>query len=137
VLEAGEATLIHIAAHTIPTSGGAALQLSDGLLDAAAVLDHGVAAGAIVLLTCSSAPITSRDELAPLASAFIAAGAHTVVASRWAVSDTVARSFAQLFYRANGVVNPVQAAAAAQRELMRQHVAVDQWSTFAVIGGLP
>jgi tetratricopeptide (TPR) repeat protein len=137
VLDAGDATLIHIAAHTVPTQAGAALRLADGLLDAGAVLDHGVAAGAIVLLTCSSAPITSRDELAPLASAFLAAGAHTVVASRWAVADDVARKFARTFYRANGVAEPVQATAVAQRELVRQHVPVEQWSTFAIIGGLP
>ncbi len=137
VLDAGEATLIHIAAHTVATDTGPALRLSDGLLDAGTVLDHGVAAGAIVLLTCSSAPITSRDELAPLSSAFIAAGAHTVIASRWAVPDDVARSFARMFYEANGVANPVAAVAAAQRELVRRHVPVEQWATFALIGGLP
>jgi CHAT domain-containing protein len=141
VLDARDATLIHVAAHTVPTQTGAALRLSDGLLDASTVLDHGVTAGAIVLLTCSSAPITSRDELAALASAFIAGGAHTVVASRWAVDDIVARRFARLFYAANGLQDPVRAAAIAQRELARQTapaaVPVEQWSTFAVVGGLP
>jgi CHAT domain-containing protein len=137
VLDARDAKVIHIAAHTVATQAGPALRLADGLLDAGAVLDHGVAAGAIVLLTCSSAPITSRDELAPLASAFIAAGAHTVVASRWAVQDGIARSFAGMFYQANGEVDPVQAAAAAQRQLVQLKVPVEQWSTFAVLGGLP
>jgi tetratricopeptide (TPR) repeat protein len=137
VLGADNTTVIHIAAHTVATETGAALQLSDGLLDAGTVLDRGVAAGAIVLLTCSSAPITSRDELAPLASAFIAAGAHTVVASRWAVPDSIARSFAGMFYEANGVADPVAAVAMAQRELVRRHVPVEQWATFALIGGLP
>jgi tetratricopeptide (TPR) repeat protein len=141
VLDARDATLIHVAAHTVPTQTGAALRLSDGLLDASTVLDHGVTAGAIVLLTCSSAPITSRDELAALASAFIAGGAHTVVASRWAVDDIVARQFARLFYAANGLEDPVGAAAIAQRELARQTapaaIPVEQWSTFAVVGGLP
>jgi CHAT domain-containing protein len=141
VLEAHDATLIHIAAHTVPTQAGAALRLSDGLLDASTVLDHGVAPGAIVLLTCSSTPITSRDELAALASAFIAAGAHTVVASRWAVDDSIARQFARLFYAANGLEDPVRATAVAQRELARQQgaaaIPVEQWSTFAVVGGLP
>jgi CHAT domain-containing protein len=137
VLDAGDATLIHIAAHTVATETGAALRLSDGLLEAGTVLDHGVAAGSIVLLTCSSAPITSRDELAPLASAFLAAGAHTVVASRWSVPDDIARAFARKFYEANGLVDPVGAVAAAQRELVRRQVPVERWATFAVIGGLP
>jgi tetratricopeptide (TPR) repeat protein len=137
VLEAGDATVIHIAAHTVPTQTGAALLLADGLLDAGTVLDHGVAAGAIVLLTCSSAPIASRDELSALASAFLAAGAHTVIASRWSVDDKVAHAFARTFYQANGLFDPVQAVAVAQRALARDGIEVKQWSTFAVIGGLP
>src|SRR6185295_6986215 len=51
VLGAREATLIHVAAHTESTPAGSALRLSDGLLDANAVVDHGITAGAIVLLT--------------------------------------------------------------------------------------
>lgn len=137
VLDAGDATLIHIAAHTELTPVGAALRLSDGLLDAGAVLDHKVEAGAIVLLTCSSAAITSRDELAPLAAAFLAAGAHTVVASRWAVRDEVGRNFAKMFYEDNGVIDPVRAVASAQRRLAADGVPVAQWSTFSVVGGLP
>ena len=137
VLDADGATLIHVAAHTAPTSAGAALRLSDGLLDAGAVIDHGVTAGAIVLMTCLSDAITSRDELAPLASAFIAAGAHTVVASRWVVADQVARRFAELFYQANGALDPVRAVAIAQRELMHQRAQVKDWATFVVVGGLP
>lgn len=137
VLDARGATLIHVAAHTAFTAAGAALQLSDGLLDAGAVIDHGVTAGAIVLMTCSSDAITSRDELAPLASAFIAAGAHTVVASRWVVPDGVARSFAELFYQADGIADPVTAVARAQRTLMQKQVPVNDWATFVVVGGLP
>jgi tetratricopeptide (TPR) repeat protein len=137
VLDADGATLIHVAAHTASTAAGAALRLSDGLLDAGAVIDHGVTAGAIVLMTCLSDAITSRDELAPLASAFIAAGAHTVVASRWVVRDGVARTFAELFYQADGVRDPVRAVAKAQRELMRKQVPVNDWATFVVVGGLP
>lgn len=137
VLDAAGATLIHVAAHTAPTAAGAALRLSDGLLDAGAVIDHGVTAGAIVLMTCLSDAITSRDELAPLASAFIAAGAHTVVASRWKVPDGVARDFAERFYQANGDRDPVRAVATAQRQLMRKQVPVKDWATFVVVGGLP
>lgn len=132
-----DATLIHIAAHTESTPVGSALRLADGLLDAGAVIDHGIPGGAVVLLTCSSAAISSRDELAPLAAAFVAAGAHTVVASRWAVRDDVGRQFAKVFYQENGVVDPVRAVAAAQRRLAAARVEIGQWATFAVIGGLP
>lgn len=137
VFGAAGATLIHIAAHTAPTTAGAALQMSDGLLDAGSVIDKGVTAGAIVLMTCSSDAVSGRDELAPLASAFVAAGAHTVVASRWVVPDGVARRFAELFYQANGLADPVGAVAGAQRQLVKAHVPVKDWATFAVVGGLP
>jgi tetratricopeptide (TPR) repeat protein len=137
VLGDSQATLIHIAAHTELTLTGSALRLADGLLDANAVIDHGITAGAIVLLTCSSAAITSRDELAALAAAFVAAGARTVVASRWAVQDDIGRRFAKVFYEENGVNDPVRAVAIAQRRLASQGVAIAYWSTFAVIGGLP
>lgn len=137
VFGAAGATLIHIAAHTAPTTAGAALQMSDGLLDAGSVIDQGVTAGAIVLMTCSSDAVTGGDELAPLASAFVAAGAHTVVASRWVVPDDLARRFAELFYQANGLADPVGAVAGAQRQLVKEHVPVKDWATFAVVGGLP
>jgi len=88
-------------------------------------------------LTCSSAAITSRDELAALAAAFVAAGAHTVVASRWSVEDEVGRNFAKVFYEENGINDPVRAVAIAQRKLAARGVEIAQWSTFAVIGGLP
>ena len=101
-----------------------------------AVIDHGVTAGAIVLMTCSSDAVTSRDELAPLASAFVAAGAHTVVASRWTVPDDTARRFARMFYEADGLADPVNAVAGAQRQLVKD-VPVKDWATFTVVGGLP
>jgi len=141
LLRASDVTLVHIAAHTEETPLGNAIVMSDGLLDAGTLLDNHVATGAIVLLTCSSAPITNRDELAAVAAAFVASGAHTVVASRWAIDDKVARSFAHYFYDNNGVADPVRAVAAAQRLLMTTKidgaaVPVEQWSSFAVIGGL-
>jgi CHAT domain-containing protein len=60
-----------------------------------------------------------------------------VIASRWSVDDKVAHAFARTFYQANGLVDPVQAVAVAQRALARDGIEVKQWSTFAVIGGLP
>jgi CHAT domain-containing protein len=89
-------------------------------------------------MTCSSdAAVTGREELAPLASAFVAAGAHTVVASRWTVPDDIARRFAQMFYQADGPVDPITAVAGAQRQLVKDHVPVKDWATFTVVGGLP
>lgn len=130
-----DAAVIHIAAHTVATPTGPALQLADGAIDASAVIEHGVRAGAIALLTCSSAA-ESRDELGSLANAFFAAGAHTVIASRWAVEDRVAQELAQLFYAGDGLADPARAVAAAQRVLIARGVSVAQWSTFLVTGGV-
>ena len=137
ILDASEATLLHIAAHTEPTVTGSALRLADGQLDAAAIIDRGINAGAVVLLTCSSAAVAGADELSSLASAFLAAGAHTVIAARWGIEDAVGREFAELFYRAGGIASPVDAVASAQRSLLANHVSVTQWSAFVVMGGVP
>ncbi|MEO7735572.1 MAG: CHAT domain-containing protein [Kofleriaceae bacterium] len=132
---AANAVLLHVASHTDNTARGAAIQLADGPVEAAAVLERPIHTRLVVLLGCSSARAKERDELAALAAAFMAAGAHTVVASLWAVDDAVARRFAHEFYLADGVQDPIRALAHAQRKLIEDGSRVDQWSTFVVLGG--
>jgi CHAT domain-containing protein len=133
---AANAWLLHVAAHTDAASNGPAIHLADGLLDAASVLEWPSAPRLVVLLGCSSARAKGRDELAPLTAAFLAAGSHTVVASLWAVDDTIAHRFAHELYRAGGTKDPIGALAKAQRALMQRGAPEAQWSTFVVVGGL-
>lgn len=132
-LEQGGATLLHVAAHTALTARGPALVLADGNVDSGEVLDHRVRADVVVLTGCAAADPRGRDELAPLASAFLAAGSGAVIASRWSVEDAVAQRFTRAFYAARGPEDPIAATAAAQRQLISEGVPVSAWSTFVVL----
>jgi len=134
VLAAGGGQLLHFAGHSEITPTGAALRLADGVLGAGELIDTGRAARVVVLTSCSSADPLDRDELGPLAIAFLAAGAETVVASRWAVEDAGAALFARAFYAAGGAEHPIRAVAAAQRELVARGVSEAIWSSFVVVG---
>jgi hypothetical protein len=134
VLTTGGAAVLHVASHTVATIDGRALQMADGTLSSGDILDHGIDAGTVVLASCASADALTRGELTPLASSFLAAGAHTVVGSRWSVKDVTALAFARAFYEAHGATDPVGATAVAQRQLIRQGVPATEWSTFVVIG---
>lgn len=134
VLAASHAPMLHIAAHTEVGPTGAALRLADGTLTAGDVLDSGLAPRLVVLSSCASADARDRDELGPLATAFLAAGAATVVATRWSVEDEVAPRFARAFYAADGARDPVRAVAAAQRDLAAAGFKPSTWAAFVVIG---
>lgn len=132
-LEQRGATVLHVAAHTALTARGPALVLADGKVDSGEVLDQRVRADVVVLTGCAAADPRGRDELAPLASAFLAAGSGAVIASRWSVEDAVAQRFTRAFYAARGTADPIAATAAAQRQLMSEGVPVSAWSTFVVL----
>jgi tetratricopeptide (TPR) repeat protein len=127
------ARVLHIAGHTELTPRGPALSLADGHLDSGEIIDQRLSADVVVLSSCATANPRDRDELAPVANAFLAAGAGAVVATRWAVEDAVARRFARTFYAAGGATHPVAATAAAQRQLIADNVAAQQWATFVVL----
>ena len=134
IREATSVELLHVAAHTERTALGPALAFADHLMTAGDIVDRGLPAGTVVLTSCASADAHDRSELGPIAVAFLAAGAHAVVASRWAVDDGVARTFARDFYAADGLRDPVAATASAQREMIRGGVPPSAWATFVVLG---
>jgi len=136
VLAAANASVLHIAAHTDARANGPQIRLAGGTIDAAAILAQPIAPRLVVVMSCGSARLEDRDELGALASAFIAAGAGTVVASRWTVDDALAARFAHAFYAAHGARDPIAALAAAQRQLRHEGVPAGQWATFVVVGGL-
>jgi tetratricopeptide (TPR) repeat protein len=126
--------LLHIAAHTERGGMGPVLKLAGGGVTAGDIIDRGIAARVVVLTSCAAADPRDRDELGPLAMAFLAAGSRAVVAARWSVDDDVARSFARAFYEADGLRDPVLGTARAQRELLRAGMPVASWATFVVLG---
>jgi CHAT domain-containing protein len=134
VLASDKPAILHIATHTTTTRLGAALVLADGPLGAGDILDHGIAANLVVLSSCASANALDRDELGPLASAFLAAGARTVVATRFAVRDDTALAFTRAFYAALPQLGAARAVAAAQRQLLVAGTPIGSWSNFVVAG---
>ncbi|HEY5934848.1 MAG TPA: CHAT domain-containing protein, partial [Kofleriaceae bacterium] len=134
VLSAGSLQVLHVASHARMTELGPVLVLADGDLPGGEIIDRGIAADVVILTSCASADPLDRDELGPLAAAFLAAGSRTVVASRWSVDDALAREFARLFYRANGVNDPIRATATAQTTLIERGVPASRWASFVVLG---
>ena len=65
----------------------------------------------VVLNGCETGPdaILARDDALGLPEAFLAAGAHAVVATNKVVPDAAARRFTELFYAHGGVERPAHA----------------------------
>ena len=76
------------------------------------------------------------DDYASLAQAFLFAGARTVVATLWPISDDGAAEFATRFYAHLAKEAPPEALAAAQREMLagRNRSAPYYWAAYQVTG---
>jgi CHAT domain-containing protein len=91
----GEASVLHFACHgrVDPASPWlASIELQDGPLTAMEILSaHPFSAGLVFLSGCwtGSAGFRAVDEVASLASAFLAAGADDVLSAKWPVLDSV------------------------------------------------
>lgn len=130
---AHDTSLLHIIGHSGVGADGGFLQLADGAVTAANILDWRIRPRLVVLSSCASAATERQDMWGSLAASFLAAGSSHVVATLFSVEDAAAAEFAKQFYRHHGEIDPVAATAAAQREMARQHGA-SAWSAFTVIG---
>jgi predicted negative regulator of RcsB-dependent stress response len=111
------------------TQGGF-LQMNDGPVRAVDLAIRGGAPKVVVLATCLSAVAHEGNQ--SLATAYLAAGAHQVVATLQRVSDEGTAAVTAAFYAHQGQRDPVRALAKAQAELSltRNH----DWWKFAVYG---
>jgi CHAT domain-containing protein/tetratricopeptide (TPR) repeat protein len=150
---AGEAALIHLACHGIadessPLDSGLALAMparwevgrENGLLQAWEVFEHvRIDAELVTLSACSSAlgKEMSGEGVLGLTRAFQFAGARTVLASLWQVSDASTARLMEVFYRrlAAGESKDV-ALQRAQRELMEDQATAHphHWAAFLLSG---
>jgi tetratricopeptide (TPR) repeat protein len=130
---AHDAALLHIVGHSGIGIDGGFLVLADGQVSAAEILQWRLRPRLVVLASCASAASNRRDMWGSLAVAFLAAGSREVVATLFSVQDQEAAEFVKRFYRDRGVLDPVAATAAAQRDLARNHP-TSAWSAFMVIG---
>jgi tetratricopeptide (TPR) repeat protein len=132
--ELAGARVLHFAGHGVlnpedPWAAHLALQGSDRL-DLLAVLAHPVTARVVVLNGCHTGVTVGQSV--GLAQAFLAAGAHSVVATDRAVPDAVAQAFVHAFYEAGGATQPAVALRTAVRALKASGDA--DWSAFRLFG---
>ncbi|TMQ05450.1 MAG: CHAT domain-containing protein [Deltaproteobacteria bacterium] len=130
---AQDTSLLHIVGHSGVGIDGGFLQLADGQVTAANILDWRIRPRLVVLSSCASAATARRDMWGSLAASFLAAGSTDVVATLFSVEDAAAAEFTKLFYLHHGDRDPAAATAAAQRAMARNHPA-SAWSAFTVIG---
>ncbi|MBN1335199.1 MAG: CHAT domain-containing protein, partial [Deltaproteobacteria bacterium] len=91
----GPVGLLHLGLRTIRDRGFPEIQFADGLLSAPEVAGLGLEGNPVVLLTgCATAGGTAcLGAERSMASAFLAAGASTVITTRWPVLDAEMRHF--------------------------------------------
>lgn len=128
------AALLHIAAHTVQSPDGAAIELADGPVVAGTVAALHPAPGVVVLATCGAA--VGRDDAGngSLTTAFLDAGAEVVIGTRWSVADAEAARLIDAFYGAGGDRDPVAALAAAQ---LASDTSARTWAAFEAFVARP
>ena len=147
---AAAADVLHIATHGLFRRDNpffSALKLADGWIDVHELYRLPLAARLVVLSACESgaARPTGGDELIGLARGFLAAGAHTLVVSRWNVHDAMGAALMTQFHahlrredaaaRAASTTDVAAAALrAAQIEAIRAGAHPYFWAPFQVIG---
>lgn len=127
------AALLHAAVHGSVTSSGSALDLADGPVTAAAVLDQQIAPRVVVLTGCATSAGADAEAWSGFPSAFLAAGSRHVIATLRAVGDDGAAEVVRAYYAQPEDLRPAERLAAAQRALIAR-LPVDTWASFAVWG---
>jgi CHAT domain-containing protein/tetratricopeptide (TPR) repeat protein len=116
----------------------------DGRLEVHEVLDVPIRSPLVFLSGCEtglgasfSTSFAPGEDFATLGEAFLYAGAQNVVATLWRVDDAGAARFAERFYRHLADMGPVEALAAAQRDVAAdpQFRAPYYWAGYVLMGG--
>jgi len=137
------APLIHLACHgrylpEIPE--GCGVRMADGWLTASRISDLSLCARLVVLSACQTgrSRVDGGEELLGLLRAFLFAGAATVLASLWRVSDESTRLFMASFYDAwqngRGTLDLASAVRQAQIAVRAAHVHPAHWASFNLTG---
>lgn len=134
VAGARTAALLHIAVHGRLTPSGGALEMADGLLTPAAIVEQEIAPRVVVLTGCATAASRDSEAWGGFPSAFLAAGSQHVVATLNTVDDAEAAEFARAYYETSDDLSPVDRLTAAQRALIAADRPVATWAAFTVWG---
>ena len=129
---AADDAVLHVAAHGMFRTDGAAIVLADGDVSALEISARGRAPSLTVLSACDAATSDDSELAGSLAAAFLAAGSTHVVATTGKISDVGAPDISTWFYRAGGVADPARALAAVQSALAK--TANEDWPHFTAFG---
>jgi tetratricopeptide (TPR) repeat protein len=132
-LEASAVGLLHVAAHTRMEGTGPVLVLADGPLKVSDVVRLRPAPRLVVLASCHSGAQGASSPQETLATAFLRAGSHSVLATFKSVEDAFAARVILDFYNAGGAHDPARALAQVQRMLSRTEPP-SRWAAFYVAG---
>ena len=139
-------SIIHFAAHgllndtddfgMLGTIALAADDYSNGFLTASEIIDLRLTADLVVLSACDTGlGVVTEDSILGLSSAFIAAGASSVVSTLWSVPDASTADLMAEFYRQ---LDKGQSSSYALREAMlatkETYPEPRNWAAFQVIG---
>ncbi len=137
---AQSADVIHFAGHGLAGSESAALMLASGNADAATLSRTRLPRNCVVVLaSCDSArgPVRGAEGVLSVAHAFLQAGASSVIATLWPISDEDAADFFPRLHRhlARGLA-PADALRLAQIEFISdsRNTKSDLWAAVQAIG---
>jgi tetratricopeptide (TPR) repeat protein len=131
---ASGAEILHVAAHIRVDDDGPRLLLADGPVTPRDVASWPGAPRLVVLATCGSAAARDESGWGSFAAAFLAAGAETVVATRWSIDDGHARRILEAFYESGGAADPVGGLVRAQRKANASGLSRREWGAFVALG---
>lgn len=142
---AHDATLLHVAAHIRETGHGRALQLADGEITPAEIVQRGLAPGVAVLAGCGSAAATDEEGWGSVAAALLESGTRIVIATDRIVGDEASLTVMREFYQQpDWSTDPPLALARVQQALdARSAGSSDEatrartWAAFVVLGRPP
>jgi tetratricopeptide (TPR) repeat protein len=130
---AGPLELLHLGVHAGLDGGGAWLSMADGRWSTDAIMDSGVSAQVVILAACSSAATHHEEVWGSLATAFLANGSGSVIASLGSIGDDDTRSVMRALYQGDLVRQPVRALADAQRSALGR-LPPRAWAKFVIYG---
>lgn len=138
---ARDAALLHFAGHASRRGQWRALQLADGEVDAAELLERSVAPRLAVLASCGSAAATDEEGWGSIAAALLEAGTSFVVATDRTVGDRASLALMKAFYvQPDWHTAPARALASAQQAVLLDPSAGPSdgwWAAFSVIARPP
>jgi CHAT domain-containing protein len=143
---------IHLAVHAFSSDNPDRASLAmlsdpssgdDGFLQASEIIQIRIPAKLVVLSACETnvGPIQGEEGISALSTAFLLAGAKTVVSTLWPIEDQTSLTLMQSFYRhlGNGD-SPADSMANAKRDLLSKFGAKSlpiYWAGFVVQGSGP